>query len=663
MTGCDAEGMAAAAVRALTDAPSRFLLATSPNRSRGSARRQEFPMKVTHTALFLALTVSVSGVAAAQQPATPLDEVSVTANRTAIGIEDSVTPVQVIGRSEIERSQATSLFTLLQGRAGITMSNQGGPGKLTSLFLRGTASNQVLVLVDGVRIGAASSGMPALQDLPIDQIERVEIVRGPRSSLYGADAIGGVIQIFTRSAGAGLQQNLAVTVGSHNLRQATAGFSNRGKRGWISAQGGYQKTDGINACRGTAAGWGAGCYVDEPDRDGYRNTSVNLRGGYTMTDTLKLEGNVLNARSFNQYDGSLFAGNEAENLQQVLGSKLEWTPSDRIRLTTRVGRNRDESDSYYAPASNRPLVSTFNTRRDSASLQGDFVIANGQLLSAGTEWQKDEVTSTTAFVVDSRDNTAGFVEYQSRFGAHTLQASVRNDDNQQFGNHTTGSLGYGFAFGHGLRLTANAGTGFKAPTFNDLYYPAFSNPNLKPEESTSVNIGIAQYRDGWNWTFNAYQTRIDQLIGYDSSFNVVNIDKARIRGAELTGFVSLAGWDINAQASYTDPRNVSGGGNHDNWLPRRARASGRVDIDKALGVVRVGVSAFGSGHRFDNAANSVRLAGYGTLDLRVEYAINDAWTLQAKASNVFDRAYETVAWYNQPGREYQVSLRYRGNAN
>lgn len=618
-------------------------------------------MKFPHSKLFIALTLSLPGIAAAQQPATDLDEVSVTANRTAIAVEDSVTPVQIIGRSEIERSQATSLLSLLQGRAGITMTNQGGPGKLTSLFLRGTASNQVLVLVDGVRIGAASSGMPALQDLPVDQIERVEIVRGPRSSLYGADAIGGVIQIFTRSAGAGLQQNLAVTVGSHNLRQATAGFSNRGERGWVSAQAGYQKTDGINACRGTAAGWGAGCYVDEPDRDGYRNTSVNLRGGYALTDTLKLEGNVLNARSFNQYDGSLFAGNEAENLQQVLGSKLEWTPNERIKLTTQVGRNRDESDSYYAPASKRPLVSTFNTRRDTASLQGDFALVEDQLLSAGIDWQKDEVTSTTAFDVGSRDNTAGFVEYQGRFGAHTLQASVHNDDNQQFGNHTTGSVGYGFAFGNGLRLTASAGTGFKAPTFNDLYYPGFSNPDLKPEESKSVNIGLAQYGEGWNWTFNAYQTRIDQLIGYDTNFSVVNIDEARIRGAELTGFVSLAGWDINAQASYTDPRNDGAGSNHDNWLPRRARSSGRVDIDKALGRVRVGASAFGSGHRFDNAANSVRLAGYGTVDLRVEYAINHAWTLQAKASNVFDREYETVAWYNQPGREYQLSLRYRGN--
>ncbi len=619
-------------------------------------------MKLPYHTLSLALALALPGVAAAQNAPTELDDVIVTATRTPVSIEDSVVPVQVIDRDQIDRSQANSVLELLRGRAGLDFTNQGGPGKLTSLFLRGTASNQVLVLVDGVRIGSATSGMPALQDLPVDQIERVEIVRGPRSSLYGSEAIGGVIQIFTRTAGQGLQQNLALTVGSNRLRRAGAGFSNRGERGWISAQGAWQETDGIDACRGTSAGWGAGCYVEEPDRDGYRNTSINVRGGYALTDSLSLEGHVLDVDSFNEYDGSIFGGNEAENRQQVYGGKLAWAASDAFRLTVQAGRNRDRSDSYYADADSgsRTLASVFDTRRDTASAQGDFTLAEGQQLSAGVDWQKDEVTSTTAFDIDNRDNLGVFAEYQGSFGAHSLQLSARNDDNEQFGNHTTGSLGYGFAFGNGLRLTASAGTGFKAPTFNDLYYPGFSNPDLKPEESRSLNIGIAQYADNWNWTFNAYQTRVDQLIGYDSDFALVNVAEARIRGAELTGFVSLGGFDINAQASFTDPRDhTSGAASYDNLLARRARTSGRIDIDKAFGPLRLGVSAAGAGHRFDDAANSVRLAGYGTVDVRVEYAINAAWSLQARAANVFDREYETIAWYNQPGREYQLTLRYR----
>lgn len=621
-------------------------------------------MKLSYHTLSLALALALPGVAAAQnaptEPApTRLDDITVTATRTPVSIENSVVPVQVIDRVQIDRSQASSLLELLRGRAGLDFANQGGAGKITSLFLRGSNSNQVLVLVDGVRIGSATNGMPTLQDLPVDQIERVEIVRGPRSSLYGSEAIGGVIQIFTRAAGQGLQQNLALTAGSHNLRQASAGFSNRGERGWISAQGGYQSTDGINACRGTAAGWGAGCYADEPDRDGYRNTSINVRGGYALSEALSLEGHMLNSDSFNEYDGSIFGGNEADNRQQVYGGKLAWAPSDSFRLSAQLGRSNDQADSYFAAGGARTLASVFNTRRDTAAVQGDIKFGEGQQISAGADWQQDRIESTTAFDVDNRDNTGVFVEYQGGFGAHSLQASVRNDDNEQFGNHTTGSLGYGFAFGHGFRLTASAGTGFKAPTFNDLYYPGFSNPDLKPEESKSLNLGIAQYADTWNWTFNAYETRIDQLIGYDSNFDLVNVAEARIRGAELTGYLSLAGFDLNAQASFTDPRDhTAGAATYDNLLARRARTSGRLDVDKSFGPLRLGVTAAGSGHRFDNAANSVRLAGYGTVDVRVEYAINAEWSLQAKAANVFDRDYETVAWYNQPGREYQLTLRY-----
>lgn len=616
-------------------------------------------MKLPYHTLSLALALALPGIASAEQAPTELDDVVVTATRTPVSIADSVVPVQVIDREQIDRSQAGSLLDLLRGRAGLDFVNQGGPGKITSLFMRGSASSQVLVLVDGVRIGAASSGMPALQDLPIDQIERVEIVRGPRSSLYGSEAIGGVIQIFTRAAGQGLQQNLALTAGSHNLRQASAGFSNRGERGWVSAQGAWQKTDGINACNGSATLF-QGCYVDEPDRDGYRNTSLNVRGGYALGETLSVEGHVLDAASRNQYDGSIYGGNEADNQQRVYGGKLRWTPGDAFGLSVQVGRNDDQADSYYVQAGKRSFVSTFDTRRDTASVQGDFLFAEGQQLSVGGDWQKDQVTSTTAYSIDNRDNTGVFAEYQGRFGAHSLQASVRNDDNEQFGTHTTGSLGYGLALGHGLRLTASAGTGFKAPTFNDLYFPWSSNPALKPEESTSVNVGIAQYGEGWNWTFNAYESRIDQLIALDSTYTPYNIAKARIRGAELTGFASLAGFDINAQASFTDPRDhTRGAASYDNWLPRRARSSGRLDVDRGFGPLRVGVTATATGHRFDNAGNSLRLAGYGTVDLRVEYAINEAWSLQARAANVFDREYETVAWYNQPGREYQLTLRYR----
>jgi vitamin B12 transporter len=619
---------------------------------------------ITHHILALSIALALPHAAFAQsdESATELDEVVVTATRTQVAVQDSLLPVEVIDREEIERSQARSLQGLLQGRAGISLSNQGGLGKLTTINIRGTESDHVLVLVDGIRVGSATAGLAMFQDFPIDQIERVEIVRGPRSSLYGSEAIGGVIQIFTVRGGNGLQKNLRLGGGSHNLREAGGGFSYRGDRAWVSAQAAYQETDGINACRGTAAGWGAGCFADEPDEDGYRNISVNLRGGVNLTNTMEVEAHFLNADSFNEFDGGIYSGNESDNLQQVLGGRLGWTPSDRIKVTAQMGRALDEYDTYYADASagTRVFVDTFDTRRDTASAQGDFGFGKKQLLSLGADWQRDDVTSTTAFDADSRDNTGVFVEYQGTFGTQQLQASVRNDDNEQFGNHTTGSLGWGMAFGSGFKLNATYGTGFKAPTFNDLYYPYFGNPDLKPESSKSLNIGLAQYASTWNWTFNAYETHVDDLVSYDAAISLPNnIEKARIRGAELTGAISLAGWDLAAQVSHADPRNRTDGYNRDNLLARRARDTARVDVDRAFGDFRFGLTANGAGHRFDDVANSVRLSGYGTLDLRMEYALHREWTLQARATNVFDRDYETIAWYHQPGREYGLSLRYQ----
>lgn len=609
-----------------------------------------------------AIALALPAIASAQTAA-DLDQVVVTATRTPSTVADSLFPVQVIDRDAIERSQARSLPDLLRGRAGIDLGNQGGPGKLGTVFLRGTESDQVLVLVDGVRIGSATAGLVSFQDIPVDQIDRIEIVRGPRSSLYGSEAVGGVIQVFTRRDTGASTPRFRIGAGSHGLREASAGIGGGSARAWYGADLAWQRTDGIDACRGTAGDpahpFGAGCFVDEPDRDGYRNASVNLRGGVDLGDTLKLEAHALRAEAFNAFDGSIFGGNEADNVQQAMSAKLAWTPSPRVAVDLQLGRSDDDSDNRFNDhAGTTTHVGNFDTKRYTASLQGDVALAEGQSLSAGADWQRDRIDSNTGFDATGRDNTGVYVEYLGRFGAQQWQASVRSDDNGQFGNHATGSLGWGIGFADGFRLTATVGTAFKAPTFNDLYYPFFGNPDLKPESSRSANIGIAQHAARWNWTLDAYETRIDDLISYDSSiFLPNNIDKARIRGIEFTVDATLAGWDLGAQLSHADPRSDSGS-TDGNWLARRARDTGRIDIDRAFGAFRFGATLNGAGRRYDDAANSVRLGGYATTDLRFEYAFADAWTLQARATNVFDRDYETVDWYNQPGREYGLSLRY-----
>ncbi|MCR6664387.1 MAG: TonB-dependent vitamin B12 receptor [Luteimonas sp.] len=612
--------------------------------------------------LSLAITAALLSPFAASAEsfvATDLDQVVVTGTRTEIALADSIVPAQVIDRAEIERSQALGLIQLLRGRAGIDVGNTGGRGKLSSLYLRGAESDHVLVLVDGIKINSATAGMPAIQDLPLSQIERIEIIRGPRSSLYGSEAIGGVIQIFTRGgSGDGFRPQLSIGGGSNNSRDISAGFDHRGERGWIGAHGGYSSTDGINACRGSGTLF-TGCFTDEPDDDGYRNVSLSLRGGFRITDVLSLEGNFLDAAGENEFDGSWT--NRSETLQQVMGTKLRYAPATgRLALTAALGRSKDQSDDYQGDL----FMSAFHTRRDSASLQADIKLADAHVLSAGADYANDRVDSTTTYSVADRDNTGVFLAYDGSVGAHRFQASVRNDDNEQYGNHATGSLGWGMSLGKGLRVTASAGTGFKAPTFNDLYYPGSESPWLQPEESRSLNLGLSQVADGWNWSFNVYESRIDNLIVFTyapPTWQGVgeNIDEARIRGAEFTFDTSFAGFDLSTQLSHTDPRDRSGSFNDGNLLARRARNTGRIDIDRTFGPVSAGITVQGAGGRFDNAANTVRLGGYATTDLRLEYAFHKDWSLLARASNVFDRDYETVAWYYQPGREYQLSLRYR----
>ncbi|MEN5069980.1 TonB-dependent vitamin B12 receptor [Stenotrophomonas sp. TWI1183] len=611
-------------------------------------------MKLQTRVLSLAVLSALPLLASAQDDATALDQVLVTATRTPIALQDSISPAQVIDRAEIERSQAPSLQDLLRGRAGINLNNSGGLGKQSSLFLRGTNSAHTLVLVDGVRINTGDLGLAMIQDLPLAQIERIEIVRGPQSSLYGADAIGGVIQIFTRRNAGQFAPHLQLGGGSNGLREASGGFGGSGARGWFGTDIAYQHTDGINACRGSVSPF-AGCGADEPDRDGYRNLSMSLRGGYALTDTLSLEGTTLRAEGENHYDGYY---NYSETLQQVLGGKLRYTPSERFNLTVNVGRADNESDNFNGDT----WLGNAQTHRDSASVQADIGIAEGQLLSAGVDWSQDNLDGSSAgYLVDSRDNTGVFVQYQGRFGAHHLQASVRNDDNEQFGNHTTGSLGWGLELGSGFRLNASYGTAFKAPTFSDLYDPWSGVPTLDPEKSKSANVGIAQQGDGWRWGVDVYETRIDDLITYDATtFMMSQVEKARIRGAELTGAITVAGVDLNAQLSHTDPRNrTDGSAQFDNWLARRAQNTARLDVDRRFGDVRAGLTANGAGKRYDDAANTVRLGGYGTLDLRLEYALTRDWSVMGRVSNVFDRDYETVAWYNQPGREYRLSVRYQ----
>ncbi|MFP7723084.1 TonB-dependent vitamin B12 receptor [Lysobacter sp. A3-1-A15] len=610
-------------------------------------------LRLSILACALALPLSAH---AQSETARDLDEVVVTATRTPVSANATLAPVEVIDRDAIIRSQARSLPELLRGRAGVAISNQGGQGKLTTVFMRGAESDHVLVLVDGVRVGSATSGLVSFQDLPLSMIDRVEIVRGPRSSLYGSEAIGGVIQVFTRRDHGGISPRANATVGSHGRREASAGIGGGSQAAWFGIDAGYQRTDGIDACDvATPTPFSGGCFIaaPQPDADGYRNRSVSLRGGLDLGTTVELQAQALRAHGENEFDGDFT--DYSETTQQVLGARATWTPSDALTLALGAGRNTDASDNFIGGTS----IGYFETDRDSASVQADVALAEGHLLTVGADWLRDRVGSTTAYDRTERDTRAAFGQYQGTLGRHSLQAALRHDDNRQFGQATTGSAAWGLSLGGGWRLSAGYGTAFKAPTFNELYFPFFGNPTLRPESSRSWDAGLAWDAGTIMWRLDAFDTRVEDLIAYDAAlFLPNNIERARMRGAELGVDAELSAWALAGSISVLDTENRGSGFNAGNELPRRARHSARLDLDRPYGALRIGLTGVAEGSRFDDVGNTRRLGGYATLDLRAEYAIGPAWTVQARVANVFDRDYETASFYNQPGREWFLTLRW-----
>ncbi|WP_374607793.1 TonB-dependent vitamin B12 receptor [Thermomonas sp.] len=613
----------------------------------------------------LALALSLPSLALAQSDdAKDLDNLVVTATRTAITADAALAAVEVIGREQLDASSARSLPELLRGRAGITIVNQGGMGKLSTLFLRGTESDHTLFLVDGIRVGSSTSGLTSLQDIPLAQIERIEIVRGPRSSLYGADAIGGVIQVFTRrgAGGEGVHGRGRIAAGSNGLREASAGVDLRSARGGVGVDVAHQSTDGINACLGNynPDTWeGAGCFIvpgTHLDRDGYRNNSATVRADFAPNEAWQLDARAFRAEGHNDYDGDY--QDNSDIVQQVVGGSLRWTPSDTVALKLTAGRNTDDSDNYIGSM----LANRYTTTRDSANLQGDFTIASGQVLTAGFDWLRDSanVVDPWSPFAKSRGNRAVFAQYQGTFGAHELQLSARRDDNDQFGGHGTGGIAWGMGFGEGWRVTASHATAFKAPSFNELYYPYYGNPALRPEAARSSELSLRHDNDGWQFQLNAYQNDIDDLIVYDTAiFMANNIETSRIRGIELTASTQLGEWDLRGQLGTLDARNLSVGANHGKRLPRRPQRSARVDLDRDLGDFGFGISGIGEGARWDDVANTLRVGGYGTVDARATWRFAADWSLQASLVNAFDRRYDTTAYYNQPGREWSLGLRWQ----
>lgn len=602
--------------------------------------------KLPLAALFGTTFICLGSPLVLANEASTLDTIVVTADRKARTVDEILAPVTVITRKDIEKYQATSLPEVLRRVPSINITNSGGVGKATSVFIRGTNSSHVLVLIDGIKMGSATTGTVAFEDLPLDQVERIEVVRGPRSSLYGSEAIGGVIQIFTRKGGKGFQPEISVSAGSHNTQKANLNLAGGNDATWYNLNAGTEKTDGFNATANNK----------EPDADGYARDSVALRAGHRFSTSTEAEVSLLQAQGNNDYDGSF--GNQGEFVQQAVSGKLRHTVGDKAVLTAQLGQAKDESDNLKDGV----FKSRFNTTRNTASLQADVAVSSNGSLTVGIEQQQDKVNSNTTYTVASRDNTGLFGNYQTTLGATQLDISARQDDNEQFGKHTTGGVAVGRDLPNGMRVTAAYGTAFKVPTFNNLYYPFSGDASLQPEESQNTELGVSgkAVSDKVQWSASAFSNSIDNLISYPPpTYKVSQTDKALIQGVELSAGTQLAGWDVNANLTFQKPENSSGADAGKNLMLRPERLA-NVDIDRDLGQFRVGATLRGESQRYTDTANteSKKLGGYGTLDLRADYKLAKSWTVGAKLSNVLDKDYQTNNGYNQDGVNGLVTVKY-----
>ena len=420
------------------------------------------------------------------QPAVPaLDPVTVTGAR----IEQPLSSVQgdltVIDGDTITRAGQSSLADLLQREHGIDIASSGGPQTTTGIFLRGANSNQTVFLIDGQRVGSSTAGGAGINAVGLADLERIEILRGPASSLYGADAIGGVVNLITRRAPADTPLSLSGSLGAGtwNTRKANVGLAGATGPWRYSLSLGHARSDGYGAAEPNEPG---GLY--NPDRDGYRQDHASGRLGFAWREGQELEASFLHSRMTGQYDGSpAFDDRVVQGIESyALASNNRI--SDRWTSRLRIGRTIDDNVSRYAPSFFDPTGrGAFRTRQTLYSWQNDFALAPGQSLSLAAERREEDVDSNTLFEQTARNTNSLTGVYRFSAAAHHVQANVRYDHVGGYGGRGTGGLSYGYDLSQAWQVTVAGSSGFRLPTFNELYYPGAGNPEAASRK-------LAQYR-------------------------------------------------------------------------------------------------------------------------------------------------------------------------
>ncbi|HET9644496.1 MAG TPA: TonB-dependent receptor, partial [Burkholderiaceae bacterium] len=493
-------------------------------------------------------------------------------------------------------------------------------------------------------------GQAVLENIPLESIERIEIVRGPLSSLYGSEAIGGVIQIFTREGRSGMHPSASIGAGIHRHRQASAGASFGAGAFSGSIQATHQENRGFSSTNEKVP-FGA----FNPDTDGFRQNAVNASMAYRFDEDWQLKARALRSEGKSQYDDGPGADARAGLTSQIAGMDLDGRISGNWRSTLRLARSLDVYDTL-ASASPFTTLGAIDTSQQQVSWENRVSTPLGSVLALAESLKQRVHKPGTDYTVTSRNINALALGLDGQSGAHTWQGSVRHDHNSQFGSVNTGNIAYGYAITSAWRAGAAWGKSFSAPSFNLLYYPGFGNPDLLPEQGRNREVNLRwKPSDAHQLTLTAYSNRVRDYI---SAANT-NIPRAKLDGATLAYEGRIGDWSLGASLDELHARDDNG-----NRLPRRARHSAKLIADHDLGTFSYGATLAAFGERedrsFDASFNpvAVTLPGFATLDVRADWRFERDWTLQLRLNNIANRRYETAYGYNQPGRELYVTLRW-----
>jgi vitamin B12 transporter len=598
-------------------------------------------------ALLMAL---IPGFVFAQEDAVE-DAVVVTASRTQQRLRDAIPHTTVLTEKEIRDSQAVDLPSLLRSEAGFEMAQTGGVGSVPSpLSLRGSTSARTLVLIDGVRIEDAGFSSTALQHIMLDQVERVEIVRGNVSSLYGSNAVGGVIHVFTKRGTGAPAASASAMAGARSPSDVHVGYGGELGGTRFSLAASRLDTKGFSAIDPAQAP------LANPDPDGYRNQGLSFSASHKLNAAHEFGVALFNTEAWIDYDQPIFAlpADEHRSNQELSMLQGWWEARfvEQWKSRVTVAENKDRRNDTL----NGAFFSKSNTRTRQLIWDNELRVSPPHAFTVGLEGRNQTLDSGSVFGSDplrERDVSAGRIGYLGRLGDHTLQANYRYEDYSDFGSEGTYYLGYGYDLTRAWRFTLSHATAFRAPTFLDLD-PVFGNPSLQPERSKTNEIG-AQWASGPHRVRVTYfDTEYQDAIVLDNLFIPQNVQSASNQGIETSYNGVIAGIDLRASLTFQDPVEQDRTNSPPQQALRRAKTLAALSAYRNFGALRLGVDWRASGERRDNAITDSTVTvfepAYSVLNLLARYQLSKNIYFGARLENALDETYRLVSGYNTAGR-------------